>query len=455
MNVHMCDIPSGWTKNFPRPIMLGDQKDDATLKDYFRRHGVNYPSEVFYMRFFNQEVSVVDFKNSYHIALPDFVCEILTVLEQNGHEAYAVGGAVRDSLLGRQIKDWDVSTSARPEEVTRIFENISVPVHPTGIEHGTVTVVVFDQPCEITTFREDVATDGRRAVVKFSDSIVHDAFRRDLTINALYANREGRIFDPTTEGLYDLFAGKIRMVGQAKHRIAEDTLRVLRAVRFAGQLNFEIESHTLYTIRQCEDDVLMNLSLERIVMELEKIKPDRLPLISRFLEPIFGLRINFVPPRDPEVLNRLEKLPWYYTYLVSGVPGTWFVNSHVISKDVKKKIKLLLNLSYGLERDSWDAAYRFGLKDIQDAQEYFILKDLDLARKVGASDLPPAPFYRKLPDEIVPLPVSSSDFIDEFQGVDLGRILDIATSIWCEYRFALTKEEVSKLARIKYNSTYG
>lgn len=144
---------------------------------------------------------------------------------------YAVGGCVRNTLLGEKVKDIDLSTSAPPDTVTELAENAGYRVVPTGIDHGTVTVLVDGVPFEITTFRRDVETDGRRAVVAFADNIEEDARRRDFTMNAIYADAQGQLHDPVG-GLPDIAARRVRFIEDAVRRIREDYLRSLRFFRF-------------------------------------------------------------------------------------------------------------------------------------------------------------------------------------------------------------------------------
>lgn len=154
------------------------------------------------------------------------------LLAAGGHRALFVGGCVRDGLLGRVPGDVDIATEARPERVMELAGAAGVEAVPTGIAHGTVTLVAEGQPVEVTTFRRDVQTDGRHAVVAFSDSVEEDAARRDFTMNALYATPEGAVLDPTGEGLADLAARRVRFIGDPAARIAEDALRILRFFRF-------------------------------------------------------------------------------------------------------------------------------------------------------------------------------------------------------------------------------
>ena len=154
------------------------------------------------------------------------------MLEEGGHRAYFVGGCVRNALIGAEVSDVDIATDARPERVAALAFRAGLKAIPTGIAHGTVTVVSGGHAFEVTTFRRDVATDGRRAVVVFSDDVAEDAARRDFTMNALYAAADGTVIDPTGEGLADLAARRVRFVGEPARRIAEDHLRVLRFFRF-------------------------------------------------------------------------------------------------------------------------------------------------------------------------------------------------------------------------------
>lgn len=159
---------------------------------------------------------------------------VMDALEAAGGPGCArfVGGCVRNALLGAPVRDIDIATALTPVEVTAALKAAGLKVIPTGIEHGTVTAVAGGKPFEITTLRRDVETDGRRAVVAFTSDWTEDALRRDFRVNALYADREGRLYDPTGGGLEDVRAGAIVFVGDAATRIAEDALRIIRYFRF-------------------------------------------------------------------------------------------------------------------------------------------------------------------------------------------------------------------------------
>jgi len=198
---------------------------------------------------------------------PEGLLEVAEGLETAGYEAWAVGGAIRDALLGRPRADWDLATNARPEEVRRVFRR-TVPL---GLEHGTVGVLAADEAMyEVTTFRLDVETDGRHAVVEFAQDLEEDLARRDFTMNAIaWRPATNEMRDPY-DGLADLSAGVLKTVGEADRRFAEDYLRVLRGFRFAGAYSLEIEPDTRAAMEVAVPNLGM-LSAERVREELLKV----------------------------------------------------------------------------------------------------------------------------------------------------------------------------------------
>lgn len=192
---------------------------------------------------------------------------VLETLEQAGFEAYLVGGCVRDYVMKRVPKDYDVATSARPEQVQSVFSRTI----PTGIKHGTVTVLIGEIPIEVTTFRveSDYVDHRRPSKVDFVSSLKLDLARRDFTMNAMAQDRHGRIYDYFS-GMEDIRAGRIRTVGNPAERFAEDPLRMVRAARFAAQFNFTLEEKTKQAMRQSRRECV-HLSVERVTAELEKI----------------------------------------------------------------------------------------------------------------------------------------------------------------------------------------
>ncbi len=240
--------------------------------------------------------------------VPEKVNEIINVLMSHGFEAYAVGGCVRDMVLGRTPQDWDITTSATPVEVKKIFKRTV----DTGIAHGTVTVLLDKEHYEVTTYRLDGEYEDNRhpKEVSFTSSLAEDLKRRDFTINAMAYNE--------TEGFVDLFGGMediqrgvIRCVGSAQERFDEDALRILRAVRFSAQLDFMIEEETMRAIATKAEN-LNNISAERIREELTKLilsdHPDRLRLLYEV-----GITRVILPEFDAMMVTEQKNIHHIYT----------------------------------------------------------------------------------------------------------------------------------------------
>lgn len=200
------------------------------------------------------------------LAPPDAVLWIVRTLEERGHETWTVGGAVRDAIRGRAGGDWDLATRATPKQVQKAFRR-TVPI---GVDHGTVGVLRDGTLYEVTTFRRDVETDGRHAVVAFADTIEEDLARRDFTVNAIaWHPIRTELLDPF-DGVGDLRDGVLRTVGSANDRFREDYLRILRAFRFAGRFGLRIDDES-WTSACSLVDALTKLSPERIREELLKV----------------------------------------------------------------------------------------------------------------------------------------------------------------------------------------
>lgn len=227
------------------------------------------------------------------IQIPDSVQFIIRTIEEAGYEAYTVGGCVRDSILGRIPDDWDITTSAKPEDVKRLFRHTV----DTGIKHGTVTVLINKESYEVTTYRIDGEyEDGRHPKeVNFTSLLSEDLKRRDFTINAMAYNDKDGIID-LFGGQGDLKAGIIRCVGEPRERFEEDALRIMRAVRFSAQLGYEIEERTEQAIKELAH-TLERISVERIQVELVKLLvSDHPEYVLKLYE--MGLTKVFLPEFD-------------------------------------------------------------------------------------------------------------------------------------------------------------
>lgn len=234
--------------------------------------------------------------------------KVFRALEAEGGTARVVGGAVRNALIDEPITDIDIATPILPADVSRLAASAGLAVHPTGIEHGTVTVVADGHAFEVTTLRRDVETDGRRAVVAFSTDWREDAGRRDFTFNALYADRDGTVFD-FFGGLDDLAAKRVRFIGDAEQRIREDYLRILRFFRFNAQYGNGAHDETGLAACTALKAGITRLSSERIGAEMMKLlKAPRAPDVVSIMAETSVLHAVLGPGLHPERLTRLAAI---------------------------------------------------------------------------------------------------------------------------------------------------
>ena len=244
---------------------------------------------------------------NFEVSPPDQVLWIWRTLEEAGFETWIVGGAIRDILLGRPADDWDFATRAHPEQIMAAFRR-TVPI---GVDHGTVGVLTPDGTLyEVTTFRRDVETFGRRAVVEFADSIEEDLSRRDFTVNALAWHPEGdQLLDPWN-GATDLDEQILRTVGDPTERFAEDLLRVLRALRFAGQFGLTIEAGTWRALLSAVSQ-LSQLSPERIQEEMMKVLSQaQRPSVALGLYAESGVFAELYPELDIRLREDVTRMLW-------------------------------------------------------------------------------------------------------------------------------------------------
>ncbi|MDD3279129.1 MAG: CCA tRNA nucleotidyltransferase [Lachnospiraceae bacterium] len=243
------------------------------------------------------------------IKLPASVNAVLDGLHAHGYEAYAVGGCVRDAVLGRKPDDWDITTSATPWEVKELFYRTV----DTGLQHGTVTVLIGDAAHEVTTYRIDGEYEDSRhpKEVTFTASLQEDLKRRDFTINAMAYNQESGLVD-LYGGISDLQRKTIRCVGAPKERFGEDALRIFRALRFAAQLGFTIEKDTLEAIRELAP-TLRQISAERIQVELTKMLVSPRP---EYMEALYETGITAVILPEFDAMMKCEQHNPHHCYTV-------------------------------------------------------------------------------------------------------------------------------------------
>lgn len=368
---------------------------------------------------------------------------VLSALDAAGYQALFVGGCVRNALLDVPVNDIDIATDAHPDVVMKVMRDAGLHAVATGIEHGTITVVSDHIPHEVTTFRSDIETDGRRAVVAFSSDITDDASRRDFTMNALYARRDGTVVDPLG-GLADLRARRVRFINDATLRIREDYLRILRYFRFlAYYANPEdgTDPEALAAIATSLDG-LDGLSRERVGVELLKLlaASDPAPAVAamrsvgvlpriltgsedRALAPLIHLEAQI--DVGPNPLRRLAALG-----------GVDIAKSLRLSRRDAKQLALLRDLTGG-PQGSAELGYRYGAAAGCDVLllraailESPLVADMSAALATGAA---------------ASFPVSAQDLMPQAQGAELGTALKKLEDLWIASGFTLDRNNLMAL----------
>jgi len=374
------------------------------------------------------------------------VCEMLTGA---GYECYFVGGCVRNALLDVPVNDIDISTNARPDRVIELATAAGLKSVPTGIDHGTVTVVAGDTPYEITTYRCDVETDGRRAVVDFADSITDDALRRDFTMNALYADPQGVVVDPLN-GLPDLLARHVRFIEDADRRIKEDYLRILRFFRFHawyGDVNAGLDAEGLAA---CAANLagLETLSKERIGSEVKKLLAAADPAPSTASMAASGVLNAILPGADAKYLPVLVHLEQQ-----TGTPPDPIRRLAVLGGE---DVKTLLRLSNAEAKQL--AQLREGIGNSQNPAALGYYLGADMARDVillravlMETPLDETAFEQAKAGAAAQFPIKAADLMPAYQGAALGEKLKELERKWLASGFALGKEQL--LGKSKDQST--
>lgn len=364
---------------------------------------------------------------------------VMAMLEDAGHQALLVGGCVRNALLGAPVDDIDISTDARPRQVITLARAAGLKPVPTGIDHGTITVVADGIPHEITTFRADVETDGRRAVVRFADDVTKDAVRRDFTMNALYADRRGTVVDPLG-GLPDLIARRVRFIQNADTRIREDYLRILRFFRFTawyGDPALGFDPDALAAIAQNLDG-LQTLSRERVGAELKKLlrAADPAPAVATMAQT--GVLTALIPGADARALALLVHLEQGLHIAPDALRrlaaiGAFDGAALRLSKAEQRQLATLQDLIGNIDSPE-DLGYRHGSDTARDV--------LLLRAAMLDSDLPPDALARIAAGAQATFPVTARDLQPDLQGAALGRKLKLLEARWIASRFTLSREEL-------------
>ena len=366
------------------------------------------------------------------------VQEVLDVLADGGYQAFVVGGAVRNALLGLAVTDLDIATSARPEQVIDLAERAGIRAVPTGIEHGTVTLIVGDTPFEVTTFRRDIETDGRRAVVAFSDTVEEDAARRDFTLNALYADASGRVLDPVG-GMADLRARRIVFVGDPDTRIKEDFLRSLRFFRFTAQYGDPDQGLDPDALAAIADNLegLESLARERIGAEMIKLLGAKDPGPAIAAMQITGVLIRLLPGAVADMVFPLVHLEGD-----AGRSPDWVRRLAALGgEDPAERLRLPKKAARRLDILLAGLSSTASLAEIAWREGEDVAWDVALLRSAGLG----APMPDSVGAEValgasVEFPLSAQDLMPDHEGPALGAALKSAERLWIDSGFKLDRD---------------
>ncbi|MTI18997.1 CCA tRNA nucleotidyltransferase [Rhodobacteraceae bacterium RKSG542] len=377
---------------------------------------------------------------------------VFDVLEQDGDKARVVGGPVRNALLGVSVDDVDIACTALPAQTLERAKKAGMKAVPTGIDHGTVTLISDGHPYEVTTLREDVETHGRHATVLFGKDWEKDARRRDFTLNALYVDRSGNLYDPLG-GLEDCHARRIRFIGNANKRIKEDYLRILRFFRFFSMYGLgEADDVALQACRD-EREGLRNLSAERVTKEMLKLlegpralEAIRLMQDCGLLDIALGCDVNTEMFERLTALEQMDPSAKNANLRLFSLTGTQECSGLRLSNGQNLRGKTALSLCSGF------LANGLGLKQIKATMvsyersavvDGFLLFAASPAQATSPKDLQDA--YEFIKSWSVPVfPLRGKDLIGAgFKaGPELGRALEAARIAWAETDYAATKDEL-------------
>ena len=365
-------------------------------------------------------------------------------LESAGGVAYLVGGCVRNTILGKPFTDIDIATDLLPEQVVSISKKEGYKVIQTGISYGTLTIVKAGRKFEVTTFRSDIKTYGRKASVKFTSEMKLDAMRRDFTMNSIYMAVSGEIIDPLGS-LDDLLEKKIKFIGNPSERIEEDNLRILRFFRFLAEFNkgrSDIDQDTMEALYKYKKEV-KSLSRERIWMELKRILsvPEPQHIFSIMIAE--GILDEVFPPIEIEGLSKVITAEKKYSVSPSHLVRLFSLNksigkkwAHYVSLTSNEaKILEFIKESLAHYKELKTVAYKFG----RGVAEGWLLNFHD-----GSFDVIPSKM-----SEIINtgcnafFPISGVDLLEEMEeGPELGRQMERLEKLWIKSGFKMSKEEL-------------
>ena len=373
------------------------------------------------------------------------VVRLMSILKDGGVDARFVGGCIRNSILREPINDVDIAVNKSPEDVMKILGNSEITVIPTGIQHGTITAIIDSESFELTTLRRDVETDGRHAEVKFTDSWREDAERRDFTVNALYMDMDGCVYDYFT-GIEDCMNRKIQFIGNAADRISEDYLRILRFFRFTARYSKSIDGASLTACSNAKDK-LSSLSAERIYKELSGIASASSPQkVIRYLVN-YGFLEYWLPEcvRDSYMPFNGNSDPFrkFAGIVDTGADSDIISNRLKLTNEQRRRLKFILeHRNTGLwDNKSWSKMiYKNGKDLFMDFIYCYEYSSVDLVARAEtfatAMDIPVMPING---NDLITLGVQP--------GPNMGKLLKKLANIWVASDFMKNRDQMMVIAK--------
>ncbi len=422
--------------------------DKLLDKIFFRSRNLDYIS---------QNIKKITQETSAHK-----VFEAINNFNETSEVRY-VGGCIRKIIKKEEVDDIDLATNLIPTEVCNALKKNNINFYETGIDHGTITAIIGDQKYEITTLRKDVSTDGRHAKVEFSLDWRDDSNRRDFSINAIYSDKDGNLFDPHN-GKKDLESGTVKFIGDPEERIQEDYLRILRYLRFF--LNYSNNKHELEIFKSIKRNIggISKLSSERLVEEFKKLtKSDGFIKLFQDKESLELIEIIFPQLKNLQSLKKLNayaqknlsKIDFILLISILIIDGTdnadYFLYKFKISNKDQKRIKFIdnfykqkVNINYFTEKNLNKFFYFNGKQAVTDIISFklFISKKLE-KKLVKLLD-----FYQN--KTLPTLPVGANILMSKYnipEGKVLGNKLKMIEEIWVQNGFKISDKQVQKIAK--------
>ena len=372
-----------------------------------------------------------------------------------------VGGCVRKIINKEDFDDIDLAVNLNPKDVCEALDKKNIKYYESGIKHGTITALINDIKFEITSLRKDIDTDGRHAKVEFSENWKEDASRRDFTINSIYADIDGSLFDPF-DGKKDLENGKVLFIGNAETRIKEDYLRILRYIRFF--LNYSKVKHETSVIKIIKKNLtgMMSISAERLLDELQKLvrsrgftklakDKDSLEIISLIFPQLKN--ISLFSKLNSFALKNIANVDFILLLSLMIIDGTdnvdYFVYKYNLSKKDQKRLLFLnkfyskkVNRSFFSEKNLEKILYFNGREALNDIIYFKIF----LSKKVDDNLIKLIKIFKE--KEIPVLPLKANTLIEKYQipeGIELGKKLKAIEEIWSNNNFKISEKEIQKI----------